>query len=97
MPCPTDSGALPAPALLSVSTSVMPLLLPATAPPPARSIRSLTRLPTLLVSSSVMVVSVGRPSTSTGASFAGVTLKVMVLADGSRFTPLLALPPLSCT
>ena len=36
-------------------------------------------------------------STFTGASFTGVTLIVIVSAEGSRSTPPLRVPPLSCT
>jgi hypothetical protein len=44
--------------------------------------------------SSVAVTVLSAPD---GASFTGVTLTVMVLAEGSRSTPLLAVPPSSCT
>src|ERR1700760_1596511 len=37
------------------------------------------------------------PALKVGASLTGVTLIVMVLADGSVSTPPLAVPPLSCT
>ena len=53
--------------------------------------------PGFRTSSSVITAREGAPVVSTGASFTGVTLKVMVLREASVSTPPTAVPPASCT